>query len=99
VANQFGVHKSTVKKFVYMFCKEEMLSLVIHNFIKVFTTEEAIGIARRFKQKFNIPQIIGCNDGTHIPVLPPSDCYKDFCSKAGPRIAGRPFACPPSRGG
>uniref|UniRef100_A0A671XEC2 DDE Tnp4 domain-containing protein n=1 Tax=Sparus aurata TaxID=8175 RepID=A0A671XEC2_SPAAU len=64
VANQFGVHKSTVKKFVP-------------------TTEEAISIARRFEQKFHIPQIIGCIDATHIPVLPPSDGYKDFANRKG----------------
>ena len=40
VANQFGVHKSTVNKFVYKFCKA-MVSLVIHNFIKVPMTEES----------------------------------------------------------
>ncbi|KAK0146637.1 Protein ALP1-like [Merluccius polli] len=73
VANQFGVHKSTVKKFVYMFCKG-MVSSVIHNFIKVPTAEEAIGIARRFEQKFSIPQII---------VLLPSDGYKDFANRKG----------------
>ncbi|XP_059916153.1 uncharacterized protein LOC132464015 [Gadus macrocephalus] len=83
VANQFGVHKTTVKKFVYIFCKGMVSSPVIHNFIKVPTTKEAIGIARRFEQKFNIPQIIGCIDGTHIPVLPPSDGYQEFANCEG----------------
>lgn len=82
VANQFGVHKSTVKKFVYCFCKGMVLS-VIHSLIKVPTAEEACAIARRFEQKFSIPQIIGCIDGTHIPVLPPSDGYKDFVIRKG----------------
>ncbi|XP_061584890.1 uncharacterized protein LOC133450329 isoform X1 [Cololabis saira] len=82
VANQFGVHKSTVKKFVYIFCKG-MVSSVIQNFITVPTAEEAVAIARRFELKFNIPQIIGCIGGTHIPVLPPSDGYKDFINRKG----------------
>jgi len=82
VANHFGVHKSTVMKMVYQFCKG-MVTSAIHNFIKVPTTDEAISIASRFKQKFNIPQIIGCIDGTHIPVLPPSDGYKDFVNRKG----------------
>uniref|UniRef100_A0A671VQ44 DDE Tnp4 domain-containing protein n=1 Tax=Sparus aurata TaxID=8175 RepID=A0A671VQ44_SPAAU len=82
VANQFGIPKSTVKKFVYKFCKG-MVSSVIHKFIKVPTTEEAISIARRFEQKFHIPQIIGCIDGTHIPVLLPNDGYKDFANRKG----------------
>ena len=82
VANQFGVHRSTVKKMVYQFCNGMVTSALGH-FIKVPTTEEAIGIATRFEQKFNIPQIIGCIDGTHIPVLPPSDGYKDFVNRKG----------------
>ncbi|XP_061586881.1 uncharacterized protein LOC133451756 [Cololabis saira] len=82
VANQFGVSKSTVKKFVYIFCKG-MVSSVLQKIIVVPTAEEASAIARRFEQKFHIPQIIGCIDGTHIPVLPPSEGYKDFVNRKG----------------
>ena len=82
LANQFGVHKSKVIKMVYLFCTG-MVTSAIHNFIKVPTTEAAISIANRFEQKFNIPQIISCIDGTHIPVLPPSDGYKDFVNRKG----------------
>ncbi|XP_051963804.1 uncharacterized protein LOC127630384 isoform X1 [Xyrauchen texanus] len=82
VANQFGVHKSTVKKFVYLFCKG-MVSSVIHDFIKVPTEEEARAIALRFEQTHHIPQIMGCIDRTHIPVLPPSDGYRDFVNREG----------------
>ncbi|KAM4541681.1 uncharacterized protein PAE49_018607 [Odontesthes bonariensis] len=82
VAKQFGVHKSTAIKMVYQFCTG-MVASAIHNFIKVPTTEEAISIASRFEQKFNIPQIIGCIDATHIPVIAPSDGYKDFVNREG----------------
>ena len=33
IANQFGVHKSTVKKFVYMFCKSTSSSLLIYSYL------------------------------------------------------------------
>uniref|UniRef100_A0A1A8E0G7 DDE Tnp4 domain-containing protein n=1 Tax=Nothobranchius kadleci TaxID=1051664 RepID=A0A1A8E0G7_NOTKA len=82
VANQFGVHKSTVKKFVYAFCKG-MVTSVVHHFIKVPTPEEALTIAHRFEQKFYIPQVFGCIDGTHIPIVPPSDRYQDFVNQKG----------------
>ena len=39
IANQFGVHKSTVKKFVYMFCKD-MAQGPIKDLIRVPTEEE-----------------------------------------------------------
>ncbi|KAJ8245206.1 hypothetical protein GJAV_G00273900 [Gymnothorax javanicus] len=60
-----------------------MVSSVIHKLIKAPTVEEACATARRFQQKFGMPQIMGCIDGTHIPVLPPSDGYKDFVNRKG----------------
>nr|XP_033477314.1 putative nuclease HARBI1 [Epinephelus lanceolatus] len=69
-------------KFVYMFCKG-MVTQLIQHFIKVPTLEEACAIAQRFEDKFHIPQIIGCVDGTHIPILAPSDGYRDFVNRKG----------------
>lgn len=82
IANQFGVHKSTVKKFVYMFCKG-MVNGPIKQLIRVPNEEEAVEIARQFQEMHNIPQIMGLIDGTHIPILPPSDGYKDFVNRKG----------------
>ncbi|KAK7925645.1 hypothetical protein WMY93_007955 [Mugilogobius chulae] len=80
VANQFGISKSSVKKFVYMFC---MVQGPIKQLIRVPTDEEAAEIARRFEASHHIPQIMGLIDGTHIPILPPSDGYKDFVNRKG----------------
>ncbi len=82
VANQFGVHKSTVKKFAYMFCKV-MVMHKIGQFIKAPTLQEAQVIAQRFEMKYHIPQVIGCINGTYIPVLAPSDGYWDFVNRKG----------------
>ncbi|XP_054589578.2 uncharacterized protein [Nothobranchius furzeri] len=82
IANQFGVHKSTVKKMVYLFC-HGMVDSVIKTLIRVPTLEEACGIAQRFERAHSIPQIIGCVDGSHIPCLPPSDGYRDFINRKG----------------
>ncbi|XP_071371667.1 uncharacterized protein [Centroberyx affinis] len=60
-----------------------MVSHVVQDLIKVPNLEEACAIARRFEMANNIPQIIGCIDGTHIPVLPPSDGYRDFVNRKG----------------
>ncbi|XP_047009793.2 uncharacterized protein LOC124627537 [Ictalurus punctatus] len=87
-ANQFGVHKCTVKKFVYMVCKG-MLSYA-KNLIQVPSLEEANAIAYRFEMEHHIPQIIGCVGGTHIPILPPKDGYRDFVIvKDGPHTCFR----------
>ncbi|KAL6455329.1 hypothetical protein MHYP_G00362230 [Metynnis hypsauchen] len=45
--------------------------------------EEALELARRFEAISRIPQIMGLIDGTHIPVLPPRDGYKDFVNRKG----------------
>lgn len=58
IANQFGVHKSTVKKMVYLFCHGKVDS-VIKKLIRAPTLEEACAIAGRFERAHSIPQIIG----------------------------------------
>ncbi|XDV14258.1 hypothetical protein PO909_002432 [Leuciscus waleckii] len=82
VANQFGVDKSTVQKFVYMFCKG-MVHGPIRDFIRIPDEVEASEIARSFEEVPSVPQVMGLIDGTHIPILPPSDGYKDFVNRKG----------------
>ncbi|KAB5553829.1 hypothetical protein PHYPO_G00043210 [Pangasianodon hypophthalmus] len=82
IAYRFGVHKTTVMKFVYMFCKG-MVNQAIRHFIKVPSLQEACAIAERFESKFCVPQVIGCVDVTHIPVLAPSDGYMNFLNRKG----------------
>ncbi|XP_063070484.1 uncharacterized protein LOC134461506 [Engraulis encrasicolus] len=83
VANQFGVHKATVIKFMTLFCKGMVESGVMNKFIKVPSVEEARRTAREFKAKYHLPQVIGCIDGTHIPIHPPTDGYRDFVNRKG----------------
>jgi len=40
-------------------------------------------IASHFEKKTHIPQLIGAIDGTHIPILPPSDGYRNFINRKG----------------
>lgn len=36
-----------------------------------------------YKNLTNIPQIIGALDGTHIPILPPFEGYRDYINRKG----------------
>ena len=46
------------------------------------TIEEIISATRKFELKFDIPQVIGCVDGTHIPIVQPQENSHDyFCYK------------------
>ncbi|XP_070398318.1 uncharacterized protein [Nothobranchius furzeri] len=89
IANQFGVHKSTVKKMVYLFC-HGMVDSVIKTLIRfsesrlnvnytMYVGYTAVCILFLFFLLF----IIGCVDGSHIPCLPPSDGYRDFINRKG----------------
>lgn len=59
------------------------MSSVIRDLIKLPTLEEACAIAQRFERVYHTPQIIGCVDGAHIPILPPTDGYRDFVNRKG----------------
>lgn len=51
--------------------------------IKFPSEAEAIKNSHLFKDRSKIPNIIGAIDGSHIPILPPSDGYRDFVNRKG----------------
>ena len=75
----FGVSTTTVHRCIKMFTdamikkKEEIIYLP--------DDAEAAAIADRFEQKYSYPQAFAAIDGTHIPVTPPSDGYRDFINR------------------
>ena len=75
----FGVNTTTVHRCIKMFTdamtkkKEEIIYLP--------DDAEAAAIADRFEQKYAYPQAFAAIDGTHIPVTPPSDGYRDFINR------------------
>ena len=66
VANQFGIHKATVKKFVHLFCKGIVNGGLLSKLIRMPNEEEAVEIARRFEASHHVPQIFGLIDGKVI---------------------------------
>lgn len=40
------------------------------------TSDEEMDVKRKFFQKFNIPGVIGCVDGTHIKIMAPKEEVK-----------------------
>lgn len=80
VGDTFGVHKSTVHKYFYRVIKA-INSTLMTSFIKMPNEEDCKRISRRFKNICGIPQIIGCIDGSHIPIMAPSEGRKDFVNR------------------
>lgn len=81
VGKIFGLHTSTVQKHFYRVVNainKKLLRKVIY----MPQEAEADKISKSFeKMTGGIPQIIGCIDGTHIPILPPEEGLKDFINR------------------
>ena len=51
----------------------DLISGMCQQFIQFPPRNQHNRVAQKFRQKFNFPGVIGCVDGTHIPVLVPKD--------------------------
>ena len=80
-ANTFGVSVATVSVSLRLVC--DAICKIGPKFIKFpQKIEEIRAIASRFEEKFNMPQVIGCIDGTHISIQKPhEDPHYFFCYK------------------
>lgn len=58
-------------------------SKMFKTYIRLPRDDEAVQISKKFEEKCSLPQILGCIDGTHIPILPPADGYSDFLNRKG----------------
>lgn len=75
----FEVHKTTVRKCIVRFC--ESLTNQSSNFIYMPQDIEALEISTKFEAACHIPNILGCIDGSHIPITAPSNGYRDFINR------------------
>ncbi|KAG2457800.1 CANX protein, partial [Polypterus senegalus] len=82
VGETFGVSKTTVHRCVYAVCtanKEELM----RRYIRLPTVEEANEIAYRNSLVHLVPQIYSALDGTHVPILPLTEGYRDYINRKG----------------
>ncbi|TGZ45962.1 uncharacterized protein [Temnothorax longispinosus] len=82
VGNIFGIHKSTVKKCLYKVVNA-INNVMMADYLHMPNEFEAVEIANNFEKRSHIPQIIGCIDGSHIPILAPADGYRDYVNRKG----------------
>lgn len=81
VAEVFGVGKTTVHKCLHRFVNA--LNKRAKEFINFPDANECKKIAKKFERISNVPQVIGCIDGCHIPILPPKVGYRDYVNRKG----------------
>lgn len=79
-ANTFG--KSTLPK-ILREVVQAIIDILGPNYIKFQSSkDDIIETINAFEKKFGFPQVIGCVDGTHLPILQPSaNAHDFFCYK------------------
>jgi len=82
VASLFGVHKSSVHNCVYDVCIA-IIEVLGPSYLKMPSVAEAIALAESVEKVTGMVQIFGAIDGTHIPILPPTNGYRDFVNRKG----------------
>lgn len=82
VGNLFGIHKSTVFKYVHQVV-HLINRILLPEEIRMPNQHECEAISTYFNENYGIPQIIGAIDGSHVPILPPSEGYRDFVNRKG----------------
>lgn len=82
VGELFGVGKTSVWRCVHRVV-DAINEILLPEWIRMPGENECREISTAFEEKSKIPQLIGCIDGTHIPMTPPSDGYRDYVNRKG----------------
>ena len=77
-ANTFGIHQTTVSQTVFDICDAITRKLGPHFLYMPRTEDEVKQKATCMEMKFGMPQALGSIDGTHIPIIRPSQASQDF---------------------
>lgn len=82
IANLFGVSPSFV-----CICVREVFQAIVDNMMSSFIFlpkgEELEEIIKAYKEKWGFPMCSGAIDGTHIPILAPTDNHSDYINRKG----------------
>lgn len=82
LAWRFGVGKSTVCEIVHDVC-DAVVDILLPRIIKWPTGEKLRSVIDGFLATWGYPQCAGAIDGTHIPIIAPSESSSDFFNRKG----------------
>lgn len=80
--NQFGCGIATVSKIVSEVTKA-ILEHLTSKYIRFSIPEEAMRTIEYWRSKTGIPGVVGCIDGSHIPIIQPSKFGKSYYNRKG----------------
>ena len=79
-ANTFGIARCTVGQVVYEICNV-ITKILGPELIKFpIQKDEVLVATTQFLERYGFPQVIGCIDGTHIPIKQPTENGHDYFS-------------------
>ena len=81
IGNLFGIAKSTVCECVKRVCSA-IVDKLFTVFVKFPEGDELTGVIDGYK-KFGFPNCGGAIDGTHIPIIAPSEHHADYVNRKG----------------
>ena len=82
IGHLFGVACGTVCVIVNEVCQAIARNLT-KKYIKIPRGRQLTDTVEKFESKFNFPQCFGAIDGSHIPIIAPTDCPKDYYNRKG----------------
>ena len=82
IGHMFGVAKGTVCVIVNDVC-QAIVKVLLSKYVKFPSGEGIVEVVSGFESRYGFPQCIGAVDGTHIPILAPEECAKDYYNRKG----------------
>uniref|UniRef100_A0A1X7U837 Uncharacterized protein n=1 Tax=Amphimedon queenslandica TaxID=400682 RepID=A0A1X7U837_AMPQE len=82
IGHLFGVARGTACVIVNDVCKAIVKNL-FSKYIRLPKGERLSDIVKNFEKKWGYPQCFGAIDGTHLPIIAPSECAKNYYNRKG----------------
>lgn len=82
IANLFGVSTTSVCRCVQEFCGA-VISRLLPKLIKSPSSGQLQQMANFFEERWGVPQCVGAIDGSHIPIIRPSQFQADYHNRKG----------------
>ncbi|RXN04613.1 nuclease HARBI1 [Labeo rohita] len=82
LAHLFGISSASVCLIVNDFC-QAMRDELLREYIQFPQLDELQNVIRGFKTRWGFPQCAGAIDGSHIPVIAPSEDHTDYFNRKG----------------
>ena len=82
IGHLFGVSKPTVCVVTKEVCAA-VVRVLLPKYVRVPSGDELEKVVKGFRDELGFPQCAGVVDGTHIPIVSPTECPADYYNRKG----------------